>query len=180
MLAGDDQYRYPDNLPITGAKGGPRTVGLGRCRSSTTTGRCGNWSPTPVGAPASTSGFNLASASRLRQLPPTTRGIPPPSPQLFGGPASGDRTSATRRRSGRARATIPTAHVRRRHAAVEQPAARTTARREGSWPAARHGTVRGGAVPRPAADLLPPAIATRTAAPSPLTNGRIAFRQNNF
>ena len=42
-----------------------------RCRSSTTTGRCVSWSPTPDGAPGSTSGPTRASVSRA--MPTTCR-----------------------------------------------------------------------------------------------------------
>ena len=63
-----------------------------RCRSSTRTGRCASWSPTPAGAPAWTSGPTPVSASpAYANYLPVTRGVPePPSIRnLFGGPAPG-------------------------------------------------------------------------------------------
>lgn len=95
-LAGDDQYRYPENLPIVGAKGGPG--GKPGCGSlpivddnwpvrqlvtNTGWGTGVDWRPNPgIGFPAWANYF------------PVTRGIPePPSVRnLYGGPAPGPNT----------------------------------------------------------------------------------------
>src|SRR6476620_1061886 len=93
VLAGDDQYRYPDNLPIIGAKGGPG--GKPGCGSlpivdnhwpvrqlvtNTGFGTGVDWRPNPgIGFPA------------YGNYLPVTRAVPePPSIRnLFGGPAPG-------------------------------------------------------------------------------------------
>jgi phospholipid/cholesterol/gamma-HCH transport system substrate-binding protein len=92
-LAGDDQYRYPDNLPIVGAKGGPG--GKPGCGSlpivdhnwpvrqlitNTGWGTGVDWRPNP----------GIAFPIYANYLP-VTRGVPePPSIRnLFGGPAPG-------------------------------------------------------------------------------------------
>lgn len=92
VLAGDDQYRYPANLPVVGAKGGPG--GKPGCGSlpipdhnwpvrqlitNTGWGTGVDWRPNPgIGFPAFANYF------------PVTRGIPePPAVMNFGGPAPG-------------------------------------------------------------------------------------------
>ncbi len=92
-LLGDDQYRYPENLPIIGAKGGPG--GKPGCGSLPNVDE--NW---PVRALVTNTGWGTG--VDIRPNPgiafpmwanyfPTTRGIPqPPSIRnLFGGPAPG-------------------------------------------------------------------------------------------
>ncbi|BBZ32193.1 MCE family protein [Mycolicibacterium confluentis] len=92
-LLGDDQYRYPENLPIIGAKGGPG--GQPGCGSLPNVDE--NW---PVRALVTNTGWGTG--VDIRPNPgiafpmwanyfPTTRGIPqPPSIRnLFGGPAPG-------------------------------------------------------------------------------------------
>ncbi|WP_099024067.1 MCE family protein [Mycolicibacterium palauense] len=92
-LAGDDQYRYPENLPITGAKGGPG--GKPGCGSLPIVDD--NW---PVRALVTNTGWGTGVDIRpnpgigfpgYANYLPTTRGIPePPSVRnLFGGPAPG-------------------------------------------------------------------------------------------
>ncbi len=93
ILAGDDQYRYPENLPITGAKGGPG--GRPGCGSLPIVDD--NW---PVRQLITNTGWGTG--VDLRPNPgigfpgygnylPVTRGVPePPSIRnLFGGPAPG-------------------------------------------------------------------------------------------
>lgn len=92
VLAGDDQYRYPDNLPITGAKGGPG--GKPGCGSLPIVDN--NW---PVRQLVTNTGWGTG--VDIRPNPgigypgfvnylPTTRGIPePPAVMNFGGPAPG-------------------------------------------------------------------------------------------
>lgn len=92
LLLGDDPYRYPDNLPITGAKGGPG--GKPGCGSlpevsknwpqrqlitNTGFGTGVDWRPNPgIGFPGWANYF------------PVTRGVPePPSIRNPGGPAPG-------------------------------------------------------------------------------------------
>ena len=93
VLAGDDQYRYPDNLPITGAKGGPG--GKPGCGSLPIVDD--NW---PVRQLVTNTGWGTGVDIRpnpgigfpgYADYLPTTRGIPePPSIRnLFGGPAPG-------------------------------------------------------------------------------------------
>ena len=63
LSLGNDPYRYPQNLPIVGAKGGPG--GKPSCGSLPIverTGRCVSSSPIPAGAPAWTCGPTRASA----------------------------------------------------------------------------------------------------------------------
>ncbi|AQA04011.1 MCE-family protein MCE3A [Mycobacterium sp. MS1601] len=92
-LAGDDQYRFPDHLPIIGAKGGPG--GRPGCGSLPIPDQ--NW---PVRALVTNTGWG--GGVDIRPNPgigfpgyanylPVTRGIPePPSVRnLFGGPAPG-------------------------------------------------------------------------------------------
>jgi phospholipid/cholesterol/gamma-HCH transport system substrate-binding protein len=91
-LAGDDQYRYPDNLPITGAKGGPG--GKPSCGSLPIPDN--NW---PVRQLVTNTGWGTG--VDIRPNPgigfpgwsnyfPTTRGVPePPAVVSFGGPAPG-------------------------------------------------------------------------------------------
>ena len=95
LLAGDDQYRFPENLPIVGAKGGPD--GKPGCGSlpivdnnwpvralvtNTGWGTGVDWRPNPgIGFPAFANFF------------PTTRGVPePPALMNLGGPAPGPNT----------------------------------------------------------------------------------------
>jgi phospholipid/cholesterol/gamma-HCH transport system substrate-binding protein len=92
LLFGDDAYRYPDNLPVTGMKGGPG--GTPSCGSLPDVSR--NW---PVRYLVTNSGFG--SGLDVRPNPgigfpgyanffPVTRGIPePPSYRHQGGPAPG-------------------------------------------------------------------------------------------
>jgi phospholipid/cholesterol/gamma-HCH transport system substrate-binding protein len=93
ILAGDDQYRYPQNLPITGAKGGPG--GKPGCGSLPIVDQ--NW---PVRQLITNTGWGTG--VDIRPNPgigfpgygnylPVTRGVPePPSIRnLFGGPAPG-------------------------------------------------------------------------------------------
>lgn len=92
VLAGDDQYRYPQNLPITGAKGGPG--GKPGCGSLPVVDE--NW---PVRALVTNTGWGTG--VDIRPNPgigfpgwvnyfPTTRGTPePPAVVHFGGPAPG-------------------------------------------------------------------------------------------
>lgn len=93
VLAGDDQYRYPENLPITGAKGGPG--GKPGCGSLPIVDE--NW---PVRQLVTNTGWGTGVDIRpnpgigfpgYANYLPTTRGIPePPSIRnLFGGPAPG-------------------------------------------------------------------------------------------
>ncbi len=92
-LAGDDQYRYPENLPITGAKGGPG--GKPGCGSLPIPDN--NW---PVRALVTNTGWGTGVDIRpnpgigfpaYANYLPVTRGVPePPSVRnLFGGPAPG-------------------------------------------------------------------------------------------
>jgi phospholipid/cholesterol/gamma-HCH transport system substrate-binding protein len=92
LLFGDDPYRYPDNLPVTGMKGGPG--GVPSCGSLPDVSK--NW---PVRYLVTNSGFG--SGLDMRPNPgigfpgyanffPVTRGIPePPSFRHQGGPAPG-------------------------------------------------------------------------------------------
>ena len=92
LLLGDDQYRYPDNLPIVAAKGGPG--GKPSCGSlpvvddnfpvralvtNTGFGTGLDWRPNPgIGFPGYANYF------------PVTRAVPePPSVRYYGGPAPG-------------------------------------------------------------------------------------------
>ena len=44
LLFGTDMYRYPDNLPLNGAKGGPGgRPAAAPCQTSVKTSRCGTW-----------------------------------------------------------------------------------------------------------------------------------------
>ena len=93
VLLGDDQYRYPENLPITGAKGGPG--GKPGCGSLPIVDD--NW---PVRQLVTNTGWGtgvdirpnpgIASPLYINYLP-TTRGVPqPPSVRnLIEGPAPG-------------------------------------------------------------------------------------------
>jgi phospholipid/cholesterol/gamma-HCH transport system substrate-binding protein len=92
-LAGDDQYRYPQNLPIIGAKGGPG--GKPGCGSLPIVDN--NW---PVRALVTNTGWGTGVDIRpnpgigfpaYANYLPVTRGVPePPSIRnLFGGPAPG-------------------------------------------------------------------------------------------
>ncbi|MBI3217290.1 MAG: MCE family protein [Mycobacterium sp.] len=92
-LAGDDQYRYPQNLPIVGAKGGPG--GKPGCGSLPIVDN--NW---PVRQLVTNTGWGTGVDIRpnpgigfpaYANYLPTTRGVPePPSIRnLFGGPAPG-------------------------------------------------------------------------------------------
>jgi phospholipid/cholesterol/gamma-HCH transport system substrate-binding protein len=92
LLFGDDPYRYPDNLPVTGMKGGPG--GVPGCGSLPDVSK--NW---PVRYLVTNSGFG--SGLDVRPNPgigfpgyadffPVTRGTPkPPSFRHQGGPAPG-------------------------------------------------------------------------------------------
>ena len=93
VLAGDDQYRYPDNLPIIGAKGGPG--GKPGCGSLPIVDN--NW---PVRQLVTNTGWGTGVDIRpnpgigfpgYANYLPVTRGVPePPSIRnLFGGPAPG-------------------------------------------------------------------------------------------
>ena len=93
VLAGDDQYRYPQNLPITGAKGGPG--GKPGCGSLPIVDN--NW---PVRQLVTNTGWGTGVDIRpnpgigfpgYANYLPVTRGVPePPSIRnLFGGPAPG-------------------------------------------------------------------------------------------
>jgi phospholipid/cholesterol/gamma-HCH transport system substrate-binding protein len=93
VLAGDDQYRYPDNLPVTGAKGGPG--GAPGCGSLPIVDN--NW---PVRQLVTNTGWGTGVDIRpnpgigfpgYADYLPVTRGNPrPPSIRnLFGGPAPG-------------------------------------------------------------------------------------------
>jgi phospholipid/cholesterol/gamma-HCH transport system substrate-binding protein len=93
LLAGDDPYRYPDNLPIIGAKGGPG--GKPGCGSLPIVDQ--NW---PVRQLITNTGFGTGVDWRpnpgigfpgYANYLPVTRGVPqPPSLRnLFGGPAPG-------------------------------------------------------------------------------------------
>jgi len=92
LLLGDDQYRYPDNLPVVKAKGGPG--GKPGCGSlpivddnfpvralvtNTGFGTGLDWRPNPgIGFPGYANYF------------PVTRAVPePPSVRYYGGPAPG-------------------------------------------------------------------------------------------
>jgi phospholipid/cholesterol/gamma-HCH transport system substrate-binding protein len=92
LLLGDDIYRYPDNLPIVGAKGGPggkpgcgslpdvsKNWPLRQLVTNTGWGTGLDWRPNPgIGFPGYANYF------------PTTRGVPePPSIRYPGGPAPG-------------------------------------------------------------------------------------------
>jgi phospholipid/cholesterol/gamma-HCH transport system substrate-binding protein len=92
LLLGDDTYRYPDNLPIVGAKGGPggkpgcgslpdvsKNWPLRQLVTNTGWGTGLDWRPNPgIGFPGYANYF------------PGTRGVPkPPSIRNPGGPAPG-------------------------------------------------------------------------------------------
>jgi phospholipid/cholesterol/gamma-HCH transport system substrate-binding protein len=96
LLLGDDQYRYPDNLPLVAAKGGPG--GKPSCGSlpivddnfpvralitNTGFGTGLDWRPNPgIGFPG------------YENFLPVTRGTPqPPSVRYNGGPAPGPRVA---------------------------------------------------------------------------------------
>jgi phospholipid/cholesterol/gamma-HCH transport system substrate-binding protein len=92
-LLGDDQYRYPDHLPVIGAKGGPG--GRPGCGSLPIPDN--NW---PVRALVTNTGWGTGVDIRpnpgigfpgYANYLPVTRGVPePPSVRnLFGGPAPG-------------------------------------------------------------------------------------------
>ncbi|QLL06255.1 MCE family protein [Mycobacterium vicinigordonae] len=92
LLLGDDPYRYPDNLPIIGARGGPG--GKPSCGSLPDVAK--NW---PVRHLVTDTGFGTG--LDIRPNPgigfpgwanyfPVTRGTPePPNIRSFGGPAPG-------------------------------------------------------------------------------------------
>lgn len=92
VLLGDDPYRYPDNLPVNAAKGGPG--GKPSCGSLPDVSK--NW---PVRALVANTGFGTGLDHRpnpgigfpgYANYLPTTRGIPePPSIRYPGGPAPG-------------------------------------------------------------------------------------------
>jgi phospholipid/cholesterol/gamma-HCH transport system substrate-binding protein len=93
ILLGDDQYRYPDNLPVVGAKGGPG--GKPGCGSLPDVAQ--NW---PVRQLITNTGFGTGVDWRpnpgigfpgYANYLPVTRAVPePPSIRnLFGGPAPG-------------------------------------------------------------------------------------------
>jgi phospholipid/cholesterol/gamma-HCH transport system substrate-binding protein len=93
MLFGDDQYRYPDNLPIIGAKGGPG----GKPSCGSLPDPSANY---PVRALVTDTGFGTGVDIRpnpgigfpgYANYLPVTRAVPePPSIRnLFGGPAPG-------------------------------------------------------------------------------------------
>lgn len=92
LLFGDDTYRYPDNLPITGMKGGPG--GTPSCGSLPDVAK--NW---PVRYLVTNSGYGSGLDIRpnpgigfpgLADYFPVTRGIPePPALRHQGGPAPG-------------------------------------------------------------------------------------------
>lgn len=64
LLLGDDQYKYPNHLPIIGAKGGPGvSPDADRYPMWPRIGRSATWSPTQDGAPATTCGSTPASVS---------------------------------------------------------------------------------------------------------------------
>jgi phospholipid/cholesterol/gamma-HCH transport system substrate-binding protein len=92
LLFGDDPYRYPDNLPVTGMKGGPG--GVPGCGSLPDVSK--NW---PVRYLVTNSGFGTGLDVRpnpgigfpgYADFFPVTRGTPkPPSFRHQGGPAPG-------------------------------------------------------------------------------------------
>ncbi|RDH79937.1 MCE family protein [Mycolicibacterium moriokaense] len=93
LLFGDDQYRYPDNLPITGAKGGPG----GKPSCGSLPDPSANY---PVRALVTDTGWGTGMDIRpnpgigfpgYANYLPVTRAVPePPSIRnLFGGPAPG-------------------------------------------------------------------------------------------
>lgn len=92
VLFGDDPYRYPDNLPITAAKGGPG--GKPGCGSLPDVGQ--NW---PVRALITNTGFGTGLDYRpnpgigfpgIANYFPVTKAIPePPRIRYEGGPAPG-------------------------------------------------------------------------------------------
>ncbi|EUA40834.1 mce related family protein [Mycobacterium avium subsp. avium 2285 (R)] len=64
LLLGDEAYRYPDNLPINGAKGGPGdSLAADRYPTCPRTSRCATSSPTPGGGVAWTCDPTPASVS---------------------------------------------------------------------------------------------------------------------
>ena len=92
LLLGDDAYKYPDNLPIYGGKGGPG--GKPGCGSLPDVAK--NW---PVRYLVTNSGWGIGNGMRVNPgigFPgyanyfPTTRGVPePPSIRNRNGPAPG-------------------------------------------------------------------------------------------
>lgn len=92
LLLGDDPYRYPDNLPINGAKGGPG--GKPGCGSLPDVSK--NW---PVRTLITNTGFGTGLDNRPNpgigfpgwaNFFPVTRAVPePPSIRYPGGPAPG-------------------------------------------------------------------------------------------
>lgn len=92
LLLGDDPYRYPDNLPINGAKGGPG--GKPGCGSLPDVAK--NW---PVRTLVTNTGFGTGLDNRPNpgigfpgwaNFFPVTRAVPePPSIRYQGGPAPG-------------------------------------------------------------------------------------------
>jgi phospholipid/cholesterol/gamma-HCH transport system substrate-binding protein len=92
LLLGDDAYRYPDNLPVNGAKGGPG--GKPGCGSLPDVAQ--NW---PVRYVVADTGFGTGMDIRpnpgigfpgYANYLPVTRGVPePPSIRYPGGPAPG-------------------------------------------------------------------------------------------
>ncbi|WP_099023026.1 MCE family protein [Mycolicibacterium palauense] len=92
LLLGDDPYRYPQNLPVNGAKGGPG----GRPGCGSLPDVADNW---PVRALITNSGFGTGLDYRPNpgigfpgwaNFFPVTRGVPePPSIRYPGGPAPG-------------------------------------------------------------------------------------------
>lgn len=92
LLLGDDPYRYPDNLPINGAKGGPG--GKPGCGSLPDVSK--NW---PVRTLVTDTGFGTGLDNRPNpgigfpgwaNFFPVTRAVPePPSIRYPGGPAPG-------------------------------------------------------------------------------------------
>jgi phospholipid/cholesterol/gamma-HCH transport system substrate-binding protein len=93
LLFGDDQYRYPDNLPITNAKGGAGGT-PGNCASLPDVAK--NW---PARQLVTDTGFGTGLDNRPNpgigfpgsaNFLPTTRGYPePPRVRYPGGPAPG-------------------------------------------------------------------------------------------
>ena len=77
LLLGNDPYRYPDNLPIVAAKGGPGgSPAVDHYRTSPKTSQCGKWLRIPAGALAWTSGLIPGLGTRVG---PTISRSPAPS-----------------------------------------------------------------------------------------------------
>lgn len=162
LLLGDEAYRYPDNLPINGAKGGPGdSPAAERYPTCPRTSRCATSSPTPGGGAAWTCDPTPASVSRIRRLPaghPWNTAAAQPSPSGRDGTWSDSVPGCATVRSAAVRAGW--------NAAVSGVAARasagTTAR---SRPAACGvGTVHAASAGGDPTDLRRPQPGVRTAA----------------